>query len=138
MVLTPAVLESLTQHAREDALRECCGALFGQGEAVHATSRCENSAPAERRAFEYAISPRDYLAAERTAEARGWSLLGFYHSHPTGPASPSAHDHRAASPGLLYVIVGLEPLVMTAWRAVAGRLEPVSLEVASQVPLTSA
>ncbi|MEZ5418721.1 MAG: Mov34/MPN/PAD-1 family protein [Vicinamibacterales bacterium] len=34
-------------------------------------------------------------------------MIGAYHSHPSGPAEPSATDRAEAVPDFLYLIVGL-------------------------------
>jgi proteasome lid subunit RPN8/RPN11 len=53
------------------------------------------------------VAPGDYLRAEREADSRGLILLGFYHSHPDHPASPSETDRRFAQPGFSYPIVSV-------------------------------
>ena len=64
------------------------------------------------------MSPRDYIAVEESADARGLLLLGFWHSHPDHPARPSATDRDFAWPGLLTLVIavdGGEPRELTAW-----------------------
>jgi proteasome lid subunit RPN8/RPN11 len=74
----------------------------------------------------FTVSPRDYLAAEDLADARGLKLLGFWHSHPDHPARPSPTDRAYAWPGLLTLVIAVdrgEPGEMTAWE-VPGQEEP--------------
>jgi proteasome lid subunit RPN8/RPN11 len=74
----------------------------------------------------FTVSPRDYLAAEERADARGLRLLGFWHSHPDHPARPSETDRAHAWPGLLTLVIavnGGEPGELTAWE-VPERDEP--------------
>jgi proteasome lid subunit RPN8/RPN11 len=40
--------------------------------------------------------------------AKGLELIGFFHSHPRGPAAPSQFDTDRAWPGYVYLILGLE------------------------------
>jgi proteasome lid subunit RPN8/RPN11 len=66
----------------------------------------------------FQVSPRDYMAVESAADARGVRLLGFWHSHPDHPARPSETDRRYAWEGLLTVVIavdGGEPKDITAW-----------------------
>lgn len=51
----------------------------------------------------YAIDPLDFLRVMRQGE-----VVGIYHSHPDGPARPSAVDTATALPGFWYVIVSRE------------------------------
>jgi len=109
LVLPPAFAAELVAHAREASPDECCGFLLGRpgtGE-VDAVVRATNRAgltPAARRA-QYRIAPEDVFDAHGAAAGRGLAIVGFYHSHPSGDASPSAHDRELAWPGAVYVIV---------------------------------
>lgn len=69
--------------------------------------RCRNADPAPRR--RYALDPRELLAALKLARGRGEEVVGFYHSHPGGPARPSAADLAEAHwPGCAYVVTAVE------------------------------
>ena len=105
---------------------EGCGALLGPaaGEVSEtlALPNEEQTSPRVR----FTVSPRDYLATEASADARGLSLLGFWHSHPDHPARPSQTDRVYAWPGLLTLVIavaGGEPGELTAWD-VPGLEEP--------------
>lgn len=90
-------------HAERSWPEECVGALLGTGDVLHQALPLSNAAIHRRTAF--LVSAGDYLAAEAHAEALGLSVRGFYHSHPDGPARPSAQDCSSATPGLwLFVI----------------------------------
>jgi proteasome lid subunit RPN8/RPN11 len=101
-------LDAIGAHALRDYPHECCGALLGTGgderRAVAAIIPIDNASDDDRRRL-FSVSPRDYLRAEREAEARGLLLLGFYHSHPDHPARPSETDRRYAQPGFSYPII---------------------------------
>ena len=62
-----------------------------------------NLAADRRRAF--VVAPRDLALALAAARRDGLRLLGFYHSHPRGPAAPSADDLRGAWRGTRCVVV---------------------------------
>jgi desampylase len=113
--------------------QEVCGLLYGRPDRIDAAEPCRNVAPDPRRHFE--IAPAALLAAHRRARAGAPPPIGCYHSHPTGPAEPSATDAAAAAPdGWLWLIAGAGEV--RAWRAVRhgavhGRFDPVALACVS-------
>lgn len=83
---------------------ECCGLLLGHGEAIAAAVPAANVADDPARRF--AIDPAALIAAHRAARGGGPQVLGYYHSHPTGDARPSATDRaEAAGDGRVWAIV---------------------------------
>ena len=59
-----------------------------------------------------------HAAQVEQARQEGCELLGFYHSHPSGPAYPSQRDIAEASAfmGMLHLIIGLgEGQEVKAW-----------------------
>jgi desampylase len=101
-----AALDSAVAHARAAAANECCGLLLGRRGDIAEAVRARNIAadPLTR----FLIDPEDHFAARRAARARGLDVVGFYHSHPSSPAEPSARDLAEFSyPDHLYLIVGL-------------------------------
>jgi proteasome lid subunit RPN8/RPN11 len=118
--------ETIRREAARAYPAEGCGALVGfpTGAVREALPlpNVEASSPRTR----FTVSPRDYLAVEERADARGLLLLGFWHSHPDHPARPSATDRAHAWPGLLTVVIAVDrgaPGEMTAWD-VPGPEEP--------------
>lgn len=113
--------DAMVDHAIEGDPEEVCGVLGGTyGETtstVRAVERAANAAPVPE--YEYAIDPTEQYAIMNDLKERGLDVVGFYHSHPTGPAGPSATDAKHATwPGRSYVIVdvtGNHPFV-GAWR----------------------
>ncbi|MFB6184596.1 MAG: desampylase [Haloarculaceae archaeon] len=112
--------DAVVDHAHEGAPEEVCGVLGGtDGDAARVTTvrRAANVAASPRTA--YALDPGEQLAAMESIEAAGDDVVGFYHSHPDGPAGPSRTDaERATWPGASYVIVvldGAHPFV-GSWR----------------------
>ena len=104
-ILHPA-LEAVIAHARAEAPAECCGMLVGAGAVVGEAVPARNVAASPTR---FLIDPKDHFDARRAARGRGLEVLGFYHSHPTSPAWPSATDvTEAAYPDAVYLIVSLE------------------------------
>jgi proteasome lid subunit RPN8/RPN11 len=117
--LDPGVREAIVEHAREGAPAEVCGVLGGRhGEESHATAsrRAENVAATPRTRYE--LDPAEQLRLLDEIEEAGDDVVGFYHSHPAGPAGPSETDAAQATwEGYSYVIVDLsgEPVV-GSWR----------------------
>lgn len=89
---------------------ECCGFFFGEesGEdrIIKVARPVVNAKQGDKRR-RFAISPKDYLAAERFADQQQLQLLGVYHSHPNHPAIPSEHDRVAAQPWFSYIIISV-------------------------------
>lgn len=115
MTFSNQVSQALQHEAERAWPLECVGALLGQGDELLLALPLENCA--EDRRFHFEIAARDYLAVEREAEARGLCLRGFYHSHPHGPAEPSAEDARHAQQGQCTVIIPVHEGVASSPRA---------------------
>ena len=112
IVLLESVRDGILAHARAGAPAEVCGILAGVRRSGDGTteSRVETHHPAENVAetprTRYAIDPREQLELMEQIEDAGREVVGFYHSHPSGPARPSATDAaRATWPDRSYVIV---------------------------------
>jgi len=56
----------------------------------------------------FSIDPRDILKADRDASKRGLDIIGFFHSHPDWPATPSETDRMWAWPVVSFMIVPVE------------------------------
>lgn len=105
-------------HALRTAPYECCGGLLG------------TDAPGERRIArihplpDTEVAPDRYLIPmaammkmEREAADAGLLILGYYHSHPRGPAEPSRVDLDQGWPWFTYLI--MDPRYggeLRAWR----------------------
>lgn len=93
--------------------REACGLLFGDTDAITAMQAVENVAEAPERRFE--IDPRALFAALRAERVGGPKIVGYWHSHPSGDAMPSATDAAMAEPdGKLWLIAGGDEIRL--WR----------------------
>ncbi|MCC6614074.1 MAG: M67 family metallopeptidase [Anaerolineae bacterium] len=94
----------------------------------------ENVFASEEQYHRYAMTPQDWMRLEDEAEARGLSLVGYYHSHPDSPAFPSDYDRDHALPNFAYLITSVmrgSAIDMRGWRLVPDRSqfesEPVLL-----------
>lgn len=101
--LTADLAAALQAHARARYPEECVGALLQAPSGAVTARPLPNAAAAPRRGF--ALAAHDYLAVEAEADQRGFTLVGFYHSHPDADAVPSARDAEAAWTGWWTVIV---------------------------------
>jgi proteasome lid subunit RPN8/RPN11 len=102
--ISQAVLGSILADAARAHPDECCGLLLGAGDLIECAVPAANIHPDPARHFE--IDPQALVDAHRAARVGGPRLVGYYHSHPTGKAEPSAADRaEAAHDGSVWAIV---------------------------------
>ena len=104
--LPKSAAAAILAHAERDAPHEACGLLIGVG---HAVARVVPTANGDASPTRYTIPAAQHFAALRLARAEGLAVIGAYHSHPRGPAEPSATDAATAFPGFVFAIAGLAP-----------------------------
>ncbi|MFN8529257.1 MAG: M67 family metallopeptidase [Anaerolineae bacterium] len=99
------------------------GFLLGtkQGDTViiRDTVQIENVFEAEEQYHRYAMTPLDWARLEDEADARGLTLVGYFHSHPDSPAIPSIYDRDHALPNFTYLITQVNSahaVDLRAWR----------------------
>jgi desampylase len=116
------LFEAMVEHCRASLPIEACGLLLGRrdGDVAEITDAlpAPNILASPNR---YEIEPEAVLAADRQARATGQLLLGAWHSHPAGPAEPSATDQAEAWPDWCYLIAGfagVDAPRLRAWRLV--------------------
>ncbi|CAA9566787.1 MAG: hypothetical protein AVDCRST_MAG33-2138 [uncultured Thermomicrobiales bacterium] len=107
-----AMREEIVAHARAELPRECCGLIGGPpGETDLMAAgvelfRLTNAAPG---LDFYEIDPNDLFRVTRDLDRDGRDIVAIYHSHPTGPARPSATDIELAFwPEAWYLICSLD------------------------------
>ena len=122
MTVTSAVLDALLAEARGALPQESCGLLFGTADAISGLKPTSNLHPTPETHFE--IDPQPLVDAHRAMREGGPRLVGYYHSHPSGPPEPSATDRAlAACDGMIWAIVGRG--TATLWRAGGDGLQPL-------------
>lgn len=94
----------------------------------------DNVFESEEQYHRYAMTPQNWAQMEDTADERGLTLVGYYHSHPDSPAIPSEYDRAHALPNFVYIITSVmngEAVDMRAWLLQNDRsaFEPVELNV---------
>lgn len=120
------VLDRLLTEAARAAPEECCGILLGVHGLIDEARPARNVASDQRRRFE--IDPQALVDAHRKARSGGPQILGYFHSHPAGPAEPSATDRtQAAHDGRIWAIVGKGDV--TFWRDEEAGFVPLSYTI---------
>lgn len=115
--------QDIFRHLETTYPNEGGGFLLGvsNGERVQITEtiQIQNVFAAEEQYHRYAMTPQDWARLEDEADARGLSLVGYYHSHPDSPAIPSVYDRDHALPHFVYLITQVQDakaVEMLAWR----------------------
>ena len=127
LLVAPGLLDEVIQHAKSNYPQEACGLLAGRGSA----SRFIPMANVLASPSGYEMDPASLIQAFRDLRDTGEDLLAIYHSHPHGPARPSASDiQRSYYPEAAHLIVSLadpERPQAAAFRIVDG--EVLEIEV---------
>jgi proteasome lid subunit RPN8/RPN11 len=101
----------MVRHSQSESPREACGILAGQVEGdeirIMKVYGCENAHLNPN--SEFFMKPEDQLRTFLEIEENpGIEMVGFYHSHPRGPDSPSQIDSsKYYWPGYPMAIVSL-------------------------------
>lgn len=110
LTIHPIAKEEMLADAISAFPDECCGFFFGEeiggNRIISVVHPVVNAKEGDKRR-RFAISAKDYLAAEQFADSNHLQLLGVYHSHPNHPAIPSEHDRVAAQPWFSYIIISV-------------------------------
>jgi proteasome lid subunit RPN8/RPN11 len=109
LLIAPALLDALIEHALADAPNECCGMVaIAPGTAAPATEmhRMRNAAASPLR---FEVDPLEQMRVEETIDDAGDSVGAIYHSHTRTAPYPSQTDVNFAAgwPGVEWIIVGV-------------------------------
>lgn len=119
-------MEALKNAANQAYPLEACGILLGEGERITGFREAANVHAAPQTHFE--IDPQALIDAYRAERSGGDRVLGYFHSHPHGPASPSKIDSEmAAGDAKIWAIIGEGE--MNLWRDAPGGFQPLSYAV---------
>ncbi len=108
-----SIVEAMLDHARREALQECCGLLAGKDGLVthHYPATNADASPTT-----YSIDSRQLLQIHRDVREAGLDIVSVYHSHPMSGAYPSPTDVNRAFweeteietyPGCIHLIISL-------------------------------
>ena len=128
--LPAALARGLTRYAGRELPNEAC-ALLG-GDADH--GRVTSVHPARNRLaspYRYDVDPADLVRILHRIERRGEELVAIFHSHPAGPAVPSASDIRESRYRVAHVLASPsgDECGLRAWRIQDGRALEVPLAI---------
>jgi proteasome lid subunit RPN8/RPN11 len=101
--------EKMLRHAAAGAPLEVCGLLAGKDGQVQKVFPMRNAAHSKVR---FRLDPQEQFDIFSAMEERDLELLGIYHSHPGGPATPSPTDVAEAT----YPAVNLILSAAGEWR----------------------
>jgi proteasome lid subunit RPN8/RPN11 len=123
VLLSPELQSRIFRHLESTYPNEGGGFLLGttSGDDVRIadTIQIDNVWAAEEQFHRYAMTPQDWARLEDEADARGLTLVGYYHSHPDSPAIPSIFDRDYALPNFVYIITQVQAakaIDMRVWR----------------------
>ena len=107
--LPEEIRQAIIVHAANCAPDECCGLLASDDEGrISFAYPLTNANPSP---VTYTIDPDEHFHALRHAESLGLEISAVFHSHPSGPATPSMVDvFGALDPDWVHVIVAPEDL----------------------------
>ena len=129
---TPASVAAMREHVDQLSPEEACGMLAGLEGRVTTTIPITNGLHSPAR---FQMDPREMLAAFQRIERAGEELVAIYHSHPRGPAFPSATDQAEfAYPGTIYLIwspAGQGDWQVKGFSLDADRIQEVPLAIAA-------
>jgi proteasome lid subunit RPN8/RPN11 len=107
-----ALQEQIFQQLETGYPNEAGGFLFGHanGDTVQIVDviGAKNIFEAEEQFHRIMLSPLDWARLEDEADARGLTLVGYFHSHPDSPAIPSVYDRDHALPRFTYIITQVQ------------------------------
>lgn len=109
LILPDKLRAQVEAEARKSFPRECCGLIEGLREdsavrvcALHAT---DNLATTPDR---FEIDPAEQFRLMHALRGTGREIVGCYHSHPNGPAEPSARDlEHAVEEGFVWLVAAV-------------------------------
>lgn len=123
------VADAILAHAAMSPAEEVCGLLLGADASIDEALPAPNVAADRTRRFD--VDPATLIAAHRQARQQGRRVIGHYHSHPSGRATPSLRDAaEAVEEGLYWLVVGgsaLNAFVARRDGMIAGRFDPVEM-----------
>jgi proteasome lid subunit RPN8/RPN11 len=122
------LLAALLERARHSPDREVCGLLAGPPGGPPERHIPVTNAAERRDRFD--MEPAELIAAFRAMREAGEALAAIYHSHPFGPAEPSATDIAECQyPDTVHLILGLvdDTAQARAFRIAGGEAEELPI-----------
>lgn len=117
LIVTYEQMQKMRHHVETEAPLEACGLLAGKDSRVEAVHEIRNQAQSPAR---FVMDSLEQWQAFEEIEFREMDLLAIYHSHPAGPATPSATDIAEAAYPVVNVVWSR---ANGEWRARGFRIE---------------
>ncbi len=89
LILSPRLRRQILHHVRSMLPEEACGFLAGTQDTAVAALPVTNGLHSSTR---FVMEPLEQLKALQWMEENDLEILAIYHSHPSGPATPSPTD----------------------------------------------
>jgi proteasome lid subunit RPN8/RPN11 len=109
--LTQALQQRIFQQMEATFPNEGGGFLLGTKQGgntfIADVIQVENVFETAEQYHRYAMTPQNWMKMEDEADARGLTLVGYYHSHPNHVAIPSEFDREHALPNFVYIITSV-------------------------------
>jgi proteasome lid subunit RPN8/RPN11 len=97
--------QTIVSHVGKSLPEEACGLLAGKGDTIQAVFSVTNQL---HRPDRFRMNPAEQYEVFRQIDEQGLELSGIFHSHPSGPETPSRTDlAEFAYPGVAYLIMFL-------------------------------
>jgi [CysO sulfur-carrier protein]-S-L-cysteine hydrolase len=135
LLIAPALLDTLIEHAIADAPNECCGVVAVTGRDPAVATEVYRAANTAASPLRFEVDPRELLRIIDEIELAGEELGAIYHSHTRTEPFPSQTDVNFAAnwPGVEWIIVGVaEPEVpdLRSYLISGGEISEVKIETA--------
>lgn len=129
LFLSASQWQEMLGHVDQQAPLESCGLLAGKRDRVENILFVRNQTESPTR---FVMDPYEQLRAFDWIESNGLELVGIFHSHPAGPATPSPTDLAEAAYEVVHLIWSRN---QGSWQARAfwiedGRATEVELQLA--------
>ncbi len=126
------IVNQILAHVQRDEEREVCGLISSLNGKPHQCYEINNIAA--NPATHFKMDPGEQIDTMREIREAGAQLYAIYHSHPHGPAKPSAIDLKEAGyPDAVYLIISLDTTGILEMRGFQ-----IKQEIATEVALVIA
>jgi len=103
LMITAEMIEIMRAHVLRCFPEEACGILGGSGDHIKYVLPITNELHSP---VKFRMAPEEQFKAFVFLEQNSLQMLGYYHSHPAGPAYPSETDLLQFSyPGVVLVLL---------------------------------
>ena len=103
LIIPSELIQRMCTHVEGFIPEEACGILGGNGDLVKCVIPVTNELHSP---IKFRMAPEEQFKAFLWLEQNALEMLGYYHSHPAGPANPSKTDLlQFYYPGVILVLL---------------------------------